>query len=60
MATQPEIAPPDRIDPQSPPEAPPVEQPPETPVPDVPGFDPVPPDRDVPRPGVPETPPPPD
>jgi len=60
MATQPEIAPPDRIDPQSPPEMPPAERPAETPSREVPGFDPVPPDRDDPNPSLPETPPPPD
>lgn len=59
MATQPEIAPPDRIDPQSPPEAPPIEPPAEAPPPDgPPGFDLPVPDHDEPRPILPETPPP--
>lgn len=60
MATQPEIAPPDTIEPQSPPEMPPAESPSENPSRELPGFNPVSPDRDEPHPPVPETPPPPD
>ncbi|MGE0774109.1 MAG: hypothetical protein AB7L36_03585 [Sphingomonadaceae bacterium] len=60
MATQPEIAPPDTITPQSPQEAPAVNPPDEAPVQDPPGILPPSPDRDWPDVGVPETPPPPD
>lgn len=61
MATQPEIAPPDIIEPQSPPDSPPVETPPETPSPEQPPeVNPVTPDHDRPDRGIPEITPPPD
>jgi hypothetical protein len=60
MATQPEIAPPDTITPQSPQEAPPTTWPDENPVQEPPGIVSPSPDRDRPDVGVPETPPPPD
>jgi hypothetical protein len=60
MATQPEIAPPDTITPQSPQEAPPTTWPAENPVQEPPGIVAPSPDHDEPDVGVPETPPPPD
>ena len=60
MATQPEIAPPDTINPQSPQEAPSTPWPDENPGMKPPGIVPPSPDRDEPDVGVPETPPPPD
>ncbi|PZU60549.1 MAG: hypothetical protein DI547_02765 [Sphingobium sp.] len=62
MATQPEIPPPDTIEPQSPPEAPPFAPPDEAPYrepPEIPPDGPVP-DIDEPGRGPAETPPPPD
>jgi len=59
MATQPDISPPDRIDPQSPPESPTRETPYEAPSPDqVPEVSPTTPDQDQPDRGVPEIQPP--
>lgn len=60
MATQPEIAPPDTIEPQSPPEAPPDSPPDEDPVREQPEIHPELPDRIQPDRGIPETPMPPD
>ena len=60
VATQPEMPPPDTIEPQSPPETPPIERPAEQPVPDVPEVVPEQPDHDRPDRSPPETPPPPD
>jgi hypothetical protein len=61
MATQPDISPPDRVDPQSPPESPPLETPSETPSPDeLPEVTPMTPDHDNPGREVPEIQPPPD
>lgn len=56
MATQPEIAPPDTITPQSPPEVPPDSLPAEEPAYQPPGIEPIPPDRDTPDPSLPEAP----
>ena len=56
MATQPEISPPDRIEPQAPPEAPVFEPPIEQPVPDRPEIVPDQPDHDQPSRSVPEMP----
>jgi len=60
MATQPEIPPPDTIEPQSPPEMPPLERPTEEPMPELPEIVPEEPDQDIPDRSVPEMPPPPD
>jgi len=60
MATQPEIPPPDTINPQSPPEAPPVDPPDETPYRELPEIVPEAPDVDEPGRGPDELPPPPD
>src|SRR3546814_14413857 len=60
MATQPEIPPPDRIDPQSPPETPPDSPPSEDPFRQPPEIVPDQPDYDKPDRGPIETPPPPD
>ncbi len=57
MATQPEISPPDTINPQSPPESPAPDLPVEQPRPDMPEIVPNQPDHDQPDRGVPETPP---
>src|SRR3546814_4732228 len=60
MATQPEIPPPDRIDPQSPPETPPDSPPSEDPFRQPHEIVPDQPDYDKPDRGPIETPPPPD
>src|SRR3546814_20027931 len=60
MATQPEIPPPDRIDPQSPPETPPDSPTSEDPFRQPPDIVPDQPDYDKPDRGPIETPPPPD
>ena len=60
MASQPEIAPPDTITPQSPPEMPPLQTPDEQPASDTPEIVPTQPDHDLPDRSVPEAPPPPD
>jgi len=60
MASQPEIPPPDTINPQSPPEAPPVDPPDETPYRELPEIVPEAPDVDEPGRGPDELPPPPD
>lgn len=56
MATQPEIAPPDRVYPQAPPEAPPANPPAESPMEEPPEVQPLLPDEGVPEPGLPEAP----
>jgi hypothetical protein len=56
MATQPEIPPPDTIQPQSPPETPAPSTPQENPYVDPPGIVPPSPDIDRPDRGLPETP----
>lgn len=61
MATQPEISPPDIIEPQSPPDSPPPDTPPEIPTTEPrPEVTPVTPDHDSPDRGIPEVTPPPD
>ena len=60
MATNPEIPPPDRIEPQSPPETPPDSPPSEDPFREPPEIVPERPDYDAPDRGPQETPPPPD
>jgi hypothetical protein len=60
MATQPEIAPPDTIQPQSPPESPSVQPPVGEPGTGAPEIVPDQPDRDVPGGSPIETPQPPD
>lgn len=64
MATQPEISPPDIIEPQAPPEmppdSPPAETPSEAPFEQPPEINPTTPDHDRPSRGIPEVTPPPD
>jgi len=60
MATQPEMPPPDKIEPQSPDEAPSAPEPDEYPVTEPAEVEPTSPDRDNPSPGMPEILPPPD
>jgi len=60
MPTQRGIPPPDKITPQSPPESPPDAPPSEAPIREPTEVEPIDPDRDVPAPDFPETPPPPD
>lgn len=60
MATQPEIAPPDIIEPHSPDESPSIRPPMEEPGTEPPGIVPGEPDRDLPGGSPTETPPPPD
>ncbi len=60
MATQPDIPPPDTINPAAPPEFPDGPVPDEAPWDEPPGFEPPLPDQDQPDPGLPDIPPPPD
>lgn len=60
MATQPEVPPPDIIEPLFPPDSPPIETPSETPFEEPPEVDPTAPDHDRPDREIPEVTPPPD
>jgi hypothetical protein len=60
MATQPDIPPPDTINPVAPPEIPIDPEPSQAPMTEPPGIEPPMPDQDRPEPGIPEIVPPPD